>query len=87
MLNDKGQKVYRKLFYFFDNNICIHFKVTSEDINGIRKTEWKNGRIIDLDERKLIMVLQEFVEGEKPFLLEDININSIVKYTTKVGEK
>lgn len=75
MTNDKAHDTYRKLLYFFENNIKIHFK----DLDGI----FYNGLIIDLSETKLTMVLRERIRGEIPFLLEHINSNSISKFTEK----
>jgi len=74
MTNDKtkGQRVYRRLLYFYENKIPVHFKL--EDNN------WRNGIILDLSEEKLTLVLKEFLMGEIPFLLEDINEDSIFKF-------
>lgn len=67
-----GVNNYRKLLYYFENKIEIHFK----DTKGI----WYNGLILDLNEFKLTLVLKERVRGEIPFLLEDIESSSITKY-------
>jgi len=72
MNNETGKQVCRKLSYYFENKISVHFCL----IRG----GWKNGKIIDLNEKKLAMVLKEFVEGDLPFLLEDIDVNSIKPY-------
>lgn len=72
MTNEIGQKVYRKLIYFFENKIKIHFK----DLDNI----FYNGLILDLNEEKLTMVLRERVRGEIPILLEFINPDSISKF-------
>lgn len=77
MNNEIGQQVYRKLLYYFEKKIPIHFSLISGG--------WKNGNIIDLSETKLTLVLDEFVEGELPFLLEDINLNSIKPFR-RLGE-
>jgi len=77
MTNDTGQKVYRKLLYYFKNYIVVHFK----DLDNI----FYNGLILDLNEEKLTMVLRERVRGEIPILLECINENSICKFN-EVGE-
>ncbi len=69
MNNELGQQVFRKLLYFFTNKIPVHFSLYSGG--------WKNGEILDLNEEKLTLVLKEFVEGELPFLLEDIILESI----------
>lgn len=60
---------YRKLIYFFENKIQIHFN----DLDHI----FYNGLIIDLSEDKLTMVLKERVKGTIPILLENIIPHSI----------
>ena len=75
MNNELGKKVHRKLSYFFENKIPVHFSLHSGG--------WKNGLIVDLNEKKLTLILKEFVEGELPFLLEDIYINSIKPFRKK----
>ncbi len=77
MTNEIGQMNYRKLLYFFENKIKVHFK----DLDHI----FYNGLILDLSEEKLTMVLRERVRGEIPILLEFINPNSITKFN-EVGE-
>lgn len=69
MTNEIGQENYRKLLYFFKNNIHVHFK----DLDKI----FYNGLILDLNEQKLTLVLRERVRGTMPFLLENIDTNSI----------
>jgi hypothetical protein len=76
MENEYGYRVYRKLLYFFENKIKVHFDL---NITG----EWFNGEIIDLNEKKLTLVLKENILGDVPFLLEDINEDSISKFTPK----
>ena len=75
MKNELGKQAFRKLVYFQENKIPIHFSLISGG--------WKNGKIINLNEDKLTLVLNEFVEGELHFLLENIEINSIVKFKEK----
>lgn len=77
MTNDIGQTVYRKLLYFFENNLRVHFK----DLDNI----FYNGLILDLNEEKLTLVLRERVRGEIPFLLENINEDSISKFNEEGG--
>lgn len=70
MTKDKiAHDSYRKLLYFFENKIPIHFK----DFDDI----FYNGLILDLNKEKLTMVLQERVKGTMPVLLEYINPDSI----------
>ncbi len=77
MINDTGQKVYRKLLYFYENNLQVHFK----DLDKI----FFNGLILDLNENKLTLVLNERVRGTMPILLEAINPDSIEEFK-EVGE-
>ena len=79
MKNELGTQVYRKLIYFFENKIPIHFSLNSGG--------WKNGIIIDLNEKKLTLILKEFVEGELPFLLEDVKLDSIKPFKEKEEDK
>lgn len=73
--NIVGYQVYRKLLYFFENNLPVHFKC----FDGV----WYNGIILDLSETKLTLVLKEFMNGDTPFLLEHINPEKIVGYIKK----
>ncbi len=75
MNNELGKQVYRKLIYFFDNKISVHFSLYSGG--------WKNGEILDLNEKQLTLVFREFVEGELPILCENIIIDTIVKFKEK----
>jgi hypothetical protein len=67
--NDAGQIVFRKLLYFYENKLPVHFKLNTG--------EFRNGTILDLSESKLTLVLKERVFGEMPFLLEEINPGTI----------
>ena len=76
MINDKiAHDSYRKLLYFFENKIKIHFK----DFDEI----FYNGYIIDLNDDKKTMVIDESVKGTMPILLEFINPESIRKFEDK----
>ena len=72
MINEIGKDNYRKLTYFFENKIRIHFK----DLDDI----FYNGLIIELDEKKLCMVLRERIKGIIPILLEQIKLGSISEF-------
>jgi len=72
MTNEIGKNNYRKLLYYFENQIKVHFK----DLDEI----FYNGLILDLNENKLTLVLSERVRGEVPMLLEQINPDSITKF-------
>ena len=76
MKDEKGIEVFRKLEYFYKNNLRVHFK----DLDTI----FYNGLIIDLNKDKLTMVLNERVRGTIPILLEFIDSNSIQKFKEEV---
>ena len=75
MTDDEAKRTYRKLFYFYENKIPVHFKLETG--------EFRNGKILDLNSETLTLVLKEFVFGEIPLLLENIDPNSIFKFTKK----
>ena len=75
MTDDEAKRTYRKLFYFYENKIPVHFKLETG--------EFRNGEILDLNQETLTLVLKEFVFGEIPLLLENIDSNSIFKFTKK----
>lgn len=74
--NEKGQRVYRKLIYYYENNLSVHFKLEKND-------DFRNGIILDLSEKKLTLVLKEFVMGTIPLLLEEIKEDSIQEFKEK----
>ena len=78
MRNETGKKNYRKLLYYFENKFLVHFR----DLNEV----FYNGLILDLNEKKLTIVLKERINGEIPFLLEDINTDSITKFKEREEE-
>jgi hypothetical protein len=72
-LTSLNERIYRKLFYFYDKKIPVHFCL----ING---PGWKNGIIKELNQKEFTLILEELREGELHFLLEEISINSIQTY-------
>jgi len=75
MIGETGEQAYRKFLFFFENKKKVHFCLKSGG--------FENGLILDLNEAKLTMVLIEERKGETPFLLEDIDVNTIVGYREK----
>ena len=63
---------YRKLLYFFEKKLKVHFK-DSEEI-------FYNGLILKLDKEQSILILEERVRGIMPILLEKINGNTISQF-------
>ena len=78
MINEIGDIIYRKLVYFYENKILIHFK----DLEDI----FYNGLILNLDREKHMLILNERVKGDIPIALEDIKPDSI-RIFTEVGEE
>ena len=78
MTNEYDDRIYRKLLYFYENQLVIHFKL----ISG----EFRNGIIRNLNREEAVMNINEFKIGDISVLFEDINENSIEKYTTRVEE-
>jgi len=76
MTNDKiANDSYRKLLYFFENKIEVHFK----DLDEI----FYNGLIVDLNEKQQTLVLDERIKGMMPILLEFINSDSIRQFEVR----
>jgi len=75
MNNEIGEMNYRKLLYYFENKIIVHFT----DLDKI----FYNGLILDLNKERVTLVINERVKGEIPFLLEQINPDSITKFQEK----
>jgi hypothetical protein len=67
-----AKQVYRKLLYYHENKLPVHF--------CLHRGGFKNGEILDLNEKKLILVLREYFEGCQPFLLEEIKLESIALF-------
>ncbi len=72
MTNEIGQTNFRRLSYFAENKIKVHFK----DLDNI----FYNGLIVDLNEDKLTMVFVERVRGTIPILLECVKSDSIQEF-------
>lgn len=72
MINEIGERNYRKFLYYFENGIVVHFT----DLDKI----FYNGLILDLNKDHLTMVLRERIKGAIPILLECVNTDSICKF-------
>jgi hypothetical protein len=72
-LSNLNERIYRKLIYFYEKKIPVHFCL----VNG---PGWKNGIIQTLNEKDYTLILNELREGELHFLFEEISINSIQPY-------
>ena len=72
MTNEIGDINYRKLIYFYENKISVHFK-DADDI-------FYNGLILNLNREKYILILNERVKGNLPIALEDIKSDSIREF-------
>lgn len=84
MRNETGDKVYRKLLYYLENQCLVHFRLAAGG--------YKNGKVVDLNQNKLTLVLQEYslelnnlVDKYIPFLCEEIEASSISPFRFKDG--
>ena len=73
MTNELGDINYRKLSYFYENKIMVHFK-DNDDI-------FYNGIVLDLNRKNHTLILNERVKGNISIILEDIKSNSICEFT------
>ena len=78
MTNEIGDINYRKLIYFYENKIKVHFK----DFDEI----FYNGLILNLKKEEHILILNERVRGNIPLVLEKIKPDSICEFTEAEGE-
>ena len=69
MTNEIGDINYRKLSYFYENKILVHF-IDNDDI-------FYNGLILNLSREEHTLILDERVKGDIPIILEDIKTDSI----------
>lgn len=67
-----GNQAYRKLEYFYKNKILVHLKTKGES--------WYNGKILELNKDKNIVVLDELKNGVVSVLLEEVKVNTITSY-------
>ena len=73
MKNEIGDINYRKLSYFYENKILVHFK----DNDNI----FYNGLIQNLNREDHTLILDERVRGNIPIILEDIKSDTICEFT------
>jgi len=76
MIQDEG---YRKLEFFKDNGKKVHLKI----IAGADKGEWRNGFVLDVSLTQRCFVFIDDVLGERPYLFEEVDMNSIVPFREK----
>ena len=70
MTQDEG---YRKLEFFKDNGKKVHLRI----IAGADKGEWRNGFVLDVSLNQRCFVFIDDVLGERPYLFEEVDVNSI----------
>jgi hypothetical protein len=72
-LSNLNDRIYRKLIYFYEKQIPVHFCL----VNG---PGWKNGIIKTINNKEYTLIINELREGELHFLFEEISLNSIQPY-------
>ena len=69
-------KVYRTLEFFKTLGKKIHIKIISGSDRGL----FRNGYVLDISEKKKCFVFKDDVMGERPYLFEEVDENSIVPF-------
>jgi len=75
-------KIFRTLEFFKDNGKKIHINIIAGGDKGL----FRNGFVLDVSKSKKIFVFVDDVLGERPYLFEEVDVNSIVPYTEKEGK-
>lgn len=74
MTDDKKERVFRKLSYYYENKLSVYFKVI-DNRNG--KLLFRIGKILNLNLNHSTLIINEKVLGEQSILFEDIVEESI----------
>jgi len=69
-------KIYRTLEFFKEGKKKVHLKIISGGDAGC----FRNGFILDVSKSKKVFVIIDDVIGERPYLFEEVDVNSIVPY-------
>lgn len=83
MTEDNNDKVYRTLEFFKTNGKKIHLRI----IGGADKGLFRNGFVLDVSLTQRCFVFVDSVLGERPYLFEEVDVNSIVPFKEKEGGK
>lgn len=69
-------KIYRILEFFKESGRKAHLRI----IAGADKGLFRNGFVLDVSLSKKCFVFVDDVLGERPYLFEEVDVNSIVPY-------
>lgn len=83
MTKETNDKLYRTLEFFKTNGKKIHIKI----IAGAEKGLFRNGFVLDVSLDQRCFVFIDDIMGERPYLFEEVNVNSIVPFKEKEGGK
>jgi len=76
MTKDNNDKIYRTLEFYKESGKKVHLKI----IAGADKGCFRNGFVIDVSLSQRCFVFLDSVLGERPYLFEEVDVNSIVGY-------
>ena len=74
-------ELYRKLEFFKGNGKKVHLNI----IAGADKGYWRNGFVLDVSLSQRCFIFIDDVLGERPYLFEEVNVDSIVPFKEKKG--
>lgn len=74
--DEHSNVVYRNFYYFYSNNLPVHFK-------NINNVTWYNGSIESLDLATETLILKERVRGTIPIPFKQIKSDSIILFMEK----
>jgi hypothetical protein len=69
-------KIYRTLEFFKESGRKVHLRI----IAGADKGLFRNGFVLDVSLAQKCFVFVDDVLGERPYLFEEVDENSIVPY-------
>ena len=75
-------KIYRTLEFFKENNKKIHIKI----IGGADSGMFRNGFVLDVSLTQKCFVFIDDVLGERPYLFEEVDEDSIVPFRERSNE-
>jgi len=79
MTEETNDKIYRTLEFFKANGKKVHIKIIAGADNGL----FRNGFVLDVSPQQRCLIFIDDVLGERPYLFEEVDVNSIVPFREK----
>ena len=83
MTDENNDKVCRTLMFYQANGRKLHIKI----IGGVDTDCFRNGFISDVSTEQRCFIFLDDVMGERTYLFEEVNVDSIVPYREKGEEE